>query len=292
MNQPLILDGKKVARVIKAEIRTRVAALRKNGVTPKLGIILIGDHPPSLIYVANKEKSCREVGIEAEVFRLPEQTTRAQAVDVINRLNDNPAVHGIIIQLPVPPQLDAAELTELIQPQKDVDGLTSTNLGRLVMGNPLFIPATPAGIKELLHRYAITITGRRTVIVGRGLLVGKPLANLLLLKGEPGDATVIVGHSRTIDLASICKFAEILVVAIGSPNFVTGEMVTDGVVVVDAGINRTPAGIIGDVHFESVAPKSAAITPVPGGVGPMTVAMLLVNTVRAAELNSHIRVTG
>jgi methylenetetrahydrofolate dehydrogenase (NADP+)/methenyltetrahydrofolate cyclohydrolase len=292
LNQLFLLDGKKVAREIRGEIKIRVATLRDKGITPKLSILLIGSHPPSLIYVANKEKSCREVGIEVEVIRLPEQVSRTQVIDIINRLNNDPAVHGIILQLPVPQPLDASELTELIKPEKDVDGLTSINLGRLVAGNPLYIPATPAGITELLRRYSITTTGRRTVIIGRGQLVGKPLANLLLMKGEPGDATVIVGHSRTSDLTSICRLAEILIVAIGRPNFVTGEMVTEGVVVVDAGINRTQAGIVGDVHFESVAPKSKAITPVPGGVGPMTVAMLLVNTVRAAEINSSIKSGG
>lgn len=289
MNGPLLIDGKQVAREVKEELRARVAAFKKAGVNPKLAVIIIGSHPASLIYVANKEKSCKDVGIEAEVIRLSAQVSQAQVVDIIKRLNEDATVHGIILQLPVPAHLEAAALIELIHPDKDVDGLTPTNLGRLLAGAPVFVPATPAGIVELLRRYSITTTGRRTVIIGRGQLVGKPLANLLLLKGEPGDATVIVGHSRSKDLLSICKLAEILIVAIGKPNFVTGDMITEGVVVVDAGINRTAEGIVGDVHFESVGPKSQAITPVPGGVGPMTVAMLLSNVVRAAGLNSNIK---
>uniref|UniRef100_A0A7V3UZH9 Bifunctional protein FolD n=1 Tax=candidate division WOR-3 bacterium TaxID=2052148 RepID=A0A7V3UZH9_UNCW3 len=285
MDQALILDGKKIAQEIKSDLKIRVTALKKLGIRPRLSIILIGSHPPSLIYVANKEKSCKEVGIEVEVIRLREEATHLQVVNIIKGLNENPAVHGIILQLPVPRHLDAAALIDLINPQKDVDGLTPSNLGRLIAGNPLFIPATPAGILELLHRYSINTTGKRTVIIGRGQLVGKPLANLLLLKGEPGDATVIIAHSKTSDLTSICKLAEILIVAIGKPNFITGDMLNEGVVVIDAGINRTPQGIKGDVHYESAVSKSKAITPVPGGVGPMTVAMLLVNTVRSAEMN-------
>lgn len=286
--ESLILNGKLIADQIKNELSTRVTSLKARGITPKLSIIMVGSYAPSLIYVANKEKACRQIGIESEVIHLPDQTEQRQVADLLSRLNSDPAVHGIILQLPVPRHISSDFLLEMIAPNKDVDGLTPTNLGRLLAGNPGFIPATPAGIVELLRRYSIETTGKRTVIIGRGLLVGKPLANLLLLRGQQGDATVIVAHSQTKDLASICRMAEILIVAVGKPGIITGEMVSEGVVVVDAGINRTPQGIIGDVEFETVIRKSSAITPVPGGVGPMTVAMLLSNTVLAAEMNSGL----
>ncbi len=283
MNKVLILDGKKTAQTIRTELKDEVRKLQSKGINPKLAIILIGNHPPSLIYVANKQKSCRKIGISVETFHLPEQTDQQSVVEVINRLNADRNVHGIILQLPLPGHLNKDALLELIAPDKDVDGLTPTNLGRLLIGRPLFIPATPAGIIELLSRYLIPISGRRVVIVGRGELVGKPLASLLLLQGTRGDATITVCHSKTKDLSSICNTAEILIVAVGKPGLITGDMVKENAVVVDAGINRTDKGICGDVDFETVGEKAAAITPVPGGVGPMTVAMLLMNTILATQ---------
>ncbi len=286
---PLILDGKLIAKQIKNELKVRVAELKGHGINPKLSIVMIGSYPPSLIYVSNKVNACKQLGIEPEVIQFPEETQEQEVIDTINRLNENPAVHGIILQLPLPQHIDTEVMLGLIAPNKDVDGLTPINLGRLLAGNPVFVPATPAGIVELLRRYSIKTSGKRTVIIGRGLLVGRPLANLLLRKGEYGDATIVVTHSQTKDLISICKIAEILVVAVGKPNFVTGEMINEGAVIIDAGINRTNEGIVGDVNFETAVRKSSAITPVPGGVGPMTVAMLLSNTVLAAELNSGLK---
>lgn len=285
MGNPIILDGKKIATLIKKELQQKVVALKSKGLIPRLAIILIGENPPSLVYVKNKETACRKVGIEVETIRLSANVSEQDVVDILMRCNDDKYVHGIILQMPVPSHLNPDLLLELIDPDKDVDGLTPINLGRLVMGKPNFVPATPAGIVELLKRYFIPTSGRRVVIVGRGELVGKPLANLLLLHGGQGDATVTVCHSKTSDLGAVCRNAEILVAAAGKPGLITGEMVSDGVVVIDAGITRTETGIVGDVDFNSVAPKSRAITPVPGGVGPMTVAMLLANTVQATTKN-------
>lgn len=283
MNKPLILDGKKTAQTIQEELNRDVAELKGKGINPKLVIILVGKNPASLIYVNSKEKACRKIGIEVETVRLPESASVDEVADAIVKSNGDKAVHGIVLQLPLPSHLNEFSFIELIEPEKDVDGLTPVNLGRLVAGKSKFVPATPAGIVELLVRNSIPISGRRVVIVGRGELVGKPLANLLLLRGERGDATVTVCHSKTPDLAMFCREAEILIVATGKPGLVTGDMVTEGVVVVDAGINRTENGIVGDVEFDSVAVKAGAITPVPGGVGPMTVAMLLFNVVKAAK---------
>lgn len=281
--KPLILDGKKVSRLIREELKDRVVTLRRNGIVPKLAIVLVGEYEPSLIYVTNKERACRSTGIEVETFRLGADVEESTVVEIINRCNEDRKIHGIILQLPLPGHLDKDRLLEVIKPEKDVDGLTPVNLGKLAAGKPRFIPATPSGIVELLIRYSISPKGRRVVIVGRGELVGKPLANLLLMKGERGDATVTVCHSQTLDLKSVCRAAEILVVAAGKPGLIKADMVSEGAVVVDAGIHRTEQGIIGDVDFDSVAKVAGAITPVPGGVGPMTVAMLLYNTVEAAD---------
>ncbi len=283
MEKTLILDGKNIAREVRSDLKTKVAQLKSHGVVPKLAIVMVGNAPPSLIYVANKEKACQQIGVEVEKFHLAEDVPPEAVRETISLCNNDKNIHGIILQLPLPGHLDGNELIETINPGKDVDGLTTTNLGRLVRGNPLYVPATPAGIVELLVRYSIPIAGKRVVIVGRGELVGKPLANLLLLKGNKGDATVTVCHSRTPDLVAVCQSAELLVVATGRPGLIKENMVKPGVVVIDAGINRTENGIVGDVDFDRVAPRAMAITPVPGGVGPMTVAMLLANTVQAAE---------
>ncbi len=279
----LILDGRACSQQVRAELALRVQALRQRGIVPSLRILLAGGFAPSQVYVRNKEKAGRAVGIEVAVLRVSADVTQNELLRRIDEWNHDPSVHGIILQLPLPAGLAEEELLASVRPEKDADGLTPESLGRLLAGRPFLTPATPSGIIELLRRNAVRIAGRRVVIVGRGNLVGKPLANMLLLRGENGDATVTVCHSVTSDLAAVCRTAEILVVAVGRPGLVNGEMVSEGVVVVDAGTNSVNGRLVGDVDFATVAPKAAAITPVPGGVGPMTVAMLLANVVKAAE---------
>jgi methylenetetrahydrofolate dehydrogenase (NADP+)/methenyltetrahydrofolate cyclohydrolase len=283
MTQPLILDGKAVAKAVRAELARRVAELEARGTMPGLRILLVGSDPASQVYVSSKEKASAGIGVNARAERLPESASFADVAGVIESWNRDPAVHGFIVQLPLPRGIDSHEVLKLVSPDKDVDGLSPASLGALAAGRPGFMPATPSGIIELLLRNGITIPGKRVVIVGRGELVGKPLASMLLLRGERGDATVTVCHSRTQDLGAVCRTAEILVVAVGRARLVTGEMVSEGVVVVDAGTSSVGGRLVGDVDFETVAAKASAITPVPGGVGPMTVAMLLANTVKAAE---------
>lgn len=284
-----ILDGKAASRAVRVELAQRVERLAELGVRPGLRILLVGADPASQVYVASKVKAAAVVGICAQVERRTEDLSVEQAADVIRCWNDDPAVHGMIVQLPLPCGLGESYLLSLIDPGKDVDGLGPASLGALACGRPGFRPATPSGIIELLSRNGIGVSGKRVVIVGRGGLVGRPLAMMLLLRGQRGDATVTVCHSQTKDLASACRIAEILVVAVGRPRLITGEMVSEGVVVVDAGTNSVGGKLVGDVDFESVAPKASAITPVPGGVGPMTVAMLLANVVQAAEEQIYSR---
>lgn len=288
MAQLLVLDGKAAAKGVRAELAERVTVLETRGVKPGLRILQVGSDPASSIYVASKVKASAKIGIDARVERLAENAGFAAIAGVIGAWNLDPAVHGFIIQLPLPRDIDAHVVLELVNPAKDVDGLSPASLGALAAGRPGFMPATPSGIIDLLLRNGITIPGKRVVIVGRGELVGRPLASMLLLRGERGDATVTVCHSRTQDLSAVCRTAEILVVATGRAGLVTGEMVSKGVVVVDAGTNSIGGKLVGDVDFESVAARASAITPVPGGVGPMTVVMLLANTVRAAELAAGI----
>jgi len=278
-----ILDGKTTARQVRAELAEKVTGLRSRGVAPKLGIILAGSYAPSQIYVRSKERACRKACVEVETRLFGDDVSFEALRDQVEQWNRDRAVHGMIVQLPLPKGINEAAVLESVDPAKDVDGLTPVSLGRLVSGRPSFLPATPAGIIELLVRNQITISGRRVVIVGRGALVGKPLVNLLLLRGARADATVTVCHTRTRDLAASCLSADILVAAAGRPRLITGDMVGDGVVVVDAGTNSIDGKLVGDVDFDTVAPKASAITPVPGGVGPMTVAMLLANVVLAAE---------
>jgi methylenetetrahydrofolate dehydrogenase (NADP+)/methenyltetrahydrofolate cyclohydrolase len=282
-SMPRILDGRACSKQVRAELAARVRVLRERGVVPGLRILLAGDFAPSQVYVRSKEKAGCEVGIDVQVARLPGTVTQAGLRELVEGWNRDPAVHGAIVQLPLPAGRDEHELLAALSPAKDVDGLSPKSLGLLMSGRPHLTPATPTGIIELLRRNDVTIAGRRVVIVGRGELVGKPLALMLLRRGDGGDATVTVCHTRTPDLAGACRGAEILVVAAGRPRLVTGDMVSDGVVVVDAGTNSVDGKLVGDVDFDSVAPKTAAITPVPGGVGPMTVAMLLANVVKAAE---------
>ena len=285
---PRLLDGRAAAKAVRAELARRVAALGSRDVKPGLRILQVGNDPASSIYVASKVKASAKIGVDARVEHLAGNAGFAAIAEVIGVWNRDPRVHGFIIQLPLPRGIDEYAVLELIAPSKDVDGLSPASLGALAAGRPGFMPATPSGIIELLLRNGITLSGRRVVIVGRGELVGRPLASMLLLKGERGDATVTICHSRTRDLGAVCRTAEILAVATGRAGLVTGEMVNQGVVIVDAGTNSVDGRLVGDVDFESVAPKASAITPVPGGVGPMTVAMLLANTVMAAELASGV----
>jgi methylenetetrahydrofolate dehydrogenase (NADP+)/methenyltetrahydrofolate cyclohydrolase len=277
----LILSGKEVAAKVLADVKASVAALgEKTGVHPTLAVILVGEDPASQIYVRNKKRAADEVGITTRDYLFPQGCTQAELLATIAGINRDPAIHGILLQLPLPKGMDEDAAVAAIAPEKDADGLHPVNLGNLLGGKPGAVPCTPAGCMEILDHYGIPIEGAEAVVVGRSRLVGKPLAQLLLAR----NATVTMCHTRTRDLAAHCRRADILCVAAGKPRVVTGDMVREGVVVIDVGVNRLPTGkVTGDVHFDSVAPKARAITPVPGGVGPMTIAMLMRNTYRAAS---------
>jgi methylenetetrahydrofolate dehydrogenase (NADP+) / methenyltetrahydrofolate cyclohydrolase len=278
-----IIDGKAVAARIRAGVAEEVARLvAERGAPPGLATVLVGEDPASQIYVAGKHRACQEVGMTSVGRELPANTTQEEVLAVVGELNADPSVHGIIVQLPLPSHLDGAAATSAVDPAKDVDGLTPTNAGLLVQGRDGLVPATPAGVMELLREYETPIEGAHAVVVGRSDLVGKPVA--LLLLGQ--HATVTVCHSRTRDLAAVCRSADILVAAVGRPRLVTGDMVREGATVIDVGMNRSDEGLAGDVDFDAAASKARAITPVPGGVGPMTIAMLLRNTLKAARAAS------
>lgn len=278
----ILLDGAATAAQIHEELKPRVQRLREAGIVPHLSVVLIGDDPASHTYVRMKAKACRGVGIESQTHALPHDTTQQEAEDLIAQLNADENVHGILVQHPVPKHLDEIHLLNRLSPDKDVDGISPASLGALVVGVAKFIPCTPLGIVELLDRYKIPIEGQRVVVVGRSIILGKPLALLLLQR----NATVTVCHTRTRDLPSVTREADILVAACGRAELITGDMIRPGAVVVDAGYNRVEgrSGDVGDVHFESASKVAGFVTPVPGGVGPMTIAMLLSNTVRAAEM--------
>ncbi len=286
---PILLDGKATAAALRAELTAAVTGLTVRGVIPGLAAVLVGDDPASAIYVRSKAKACEQVGIYSEVIRLPAQTAESELLELVSVLNRRPDIHGILVQSPVPAGMDEFKVNLAVSPAKDVDGFHPDNVGKVLLGRPGFVPCTPAGVLELLRRYNIETRGAEVVIAGRGNIVGKPLAALLIQKAAGADATVTVCHSRTRDLAAHCRRADILVAAMGQPELIRGDWVKEGAVVVDVGINRINDSsekgyrIAGDVHFESVAPKCRAITPVPGGVGPMTIAMLLRNTVEAAK---------
>ena len=279
-----VLDGKLIAAEIRAEVAERVKALADRAVTPGLAAVLVGDDEPSRIYVGGKQKASAEVGIHSERLDLPKDISEAELTEQIERLNQDPALHGILVQLPLPSHIDVTAVHQAIDPTKDVDGLTPISVGRMVRGEPIFLPCTPLGIVELLVRSGVRIEHADVVIVGRGALVGMPLAIMLAQKSPRANATVTLCHTGTRDLVRHTRRAEILVVAAGRPGIVTADMVMPGVTVVDVAVNRLPDGkLVGDVDFEQVSKVAGAITPVPGGVGPMTIAMLLVNTVTAAE---------
>ncbi len=285
----IILDGKKTADEIKLEISAKVEQIVKDGgKRPHLAAILVGEDGASQTYVNNKEKTCFQVGFKSTVIRMPESTTQQRLLEEIKRLNEDEDIDGLIVQLPLPKHIDEQKIIEAIDPEKDVDGFHPMNVGKMVLGMPSYISATPGGIMELISRYDIKTSGKHCVIIGRSNIVGRPLANLLSQKTQPGDCTVTICHSHTKDIKEITLQADILIAAIGKPGFVRGDMVKSGAVVIDVGITRVPANnksgfkLAGDVLFDEVAPKASFITPVPGGVGPMTIISLLKNTLKAS----------
>jgi len=284
-----ILDGKALATAIEAELAEEVADfVQNNAHEPGLAAVLVGEDPASAIYVKNKRSACERVGMESRLVRLPDAATEDELLQVIAELNNDDAVHGILVQLPLPPQIREQKVLDAVHPLKDVDCFHPENVGRLVQGRPRYLPCTPHGCLQILHRSGISVAGKHAVVVGRSEIVGKPLATLLAQKEShlgPGacNATVTLCHSRTRDLAAICRQADVLFAAIGKPKFITGEMIKPGAVIVDVGINRTDAGVVGDVDFAAAKEIASAITPVPRGVGPMTIVMLLYNTLSAAR---------
>jgi methylenetetrahydrofolate dehydrogenase (NADP+)/methenyltetrahydrofolate cyclohydrolase len=286
-----LINGAEIARAVHAETQARIRALKSLGITPGLAVVLVGSNPASLAYVRSKDKRAAELGIHSEKYELPETATHDEVLALVHKLNRDPAIHGILVQSPPPAHIDEAALVRAIDPRKDVDGFHPENVAKLAMDDPSgFVPCTPLGCQRLLIEAGVETSGARVVVIGRSMIVGKPMALLLMAKGPGGDATVTVAHSRSRDLPAIVREAGIIIAAIGRPHFVTADMVSEGATVIDVGINRvedasSPKGrrIVGDVDFEAVAPKCAAITPVPGGVGPMTIAMLMANTVTAAE---------
>lgn len=275
-----LIDGKAIAAAIRGEVAEETQALKSRGVTPGLAVILVGDDPASCTYVRNKQKACADAGLYAEQITLPATTTQEELLQVVEQLNARADIHGILCQLPLPAHLDDKAVIAAISPEKDVDAFHAVNVGHILIGDEGFQPCTPAGVMELLSRSGITVEGKSCVVIGRSNIVGKPMAMLLL----HANGTVTICHSRTADLAAICRGADILVAAIGKAKFVTADMVKPGAVVIDVGINRDENGkLCGDVDFAAVEPLAGAITPVPGGVGPMTIAMLLKNTLTAAH---------
>ena len=275
-----LIDGKQISKEIKDECKERCAKLKEKGLEPSLAVILVGSDPASSIYVNNKKKACEYVGIKSLSYELPEETTEEELLKLIDKLNKDDSVTGILVQLPLPKQIDEDAVIKAIDPSKDVDGFHVENVGALVVGEPGFVSCTPAGVIQLLKRSNVEISGKNCVVVGRSNIVGKPMALLMLRE----NATVTVCHSKTADLKGICKQADILIVAIGKPRFITSEYIKEGAVVIDVGIHRDDNNkMCGDVDFDDVAPHTSKITPVPGGVGPMTIAMLMNNVIEAKE---------
>ena len=277
-----LLMGKEVSARIKAELKTEVENLKKEGINPGLAVIIVGEDPASQVYVRNKERACEECGIYSEKYALPAETTQEELLKLIDELNNKSSISGILVQLPVPKHIDEKTIINAIAPNKDVDAFHPVNVGKIMVGNYDFVPCTPAGVMELIKESGIDVSGKECVIVGRSNIVGKPQAMLLLHQ----NGTVTICHSKTKNLAEKTKNADILIAAVGIPNFIKGDMIKEGAVVIDVGINRLEnRKLCGDVEFESAEKVAGAITPVPGGVGPMTIAMLMKNTVKAAILN-------
>ena len=286
-----ILDGKKLAQTMQAEIAVEVSALvQKTGVRPGLAAVLVGENPASQVYVRNKRKACERAGMASWLHELPATTKTAQLLDLVATLNADPQVHGILVQLPLPKQIDESAIIQAVAPLKDIDGFGPENLGLLTAGTPRFVACTPLGVQQILIRNNIPIDGRHVVIVGRSNIVGKPLALILMQKAAGANATVTVCHSKSRDIPAMTRQADIIVMAIGQAGFLKADMVRPGAVVIDVGANRTPGGkLTGDVDFQGVQAVASAITPVPGGVGPMTITMLLYNTLQAARLQGRLR---
>ena len=284
-----ILSGKAMAKEIEAELAEQVADfVQNNGVAPCLAAVLVGEDPASAVYVKNKRLACERVGLESRLHRLPVETTEEELLGLVAQLNADDGVHGILVQLPLPRQIRAAKILDAVHPLKDVDCFHPENVGLLTQGRPRFLPCTPHGCLQILHRHKIVVAGKHAVVVGRSEIVGKPVASLLGAKDshlgpKVCNATVTIAHSRTSDLSAITRQADILIAAIGQPKFITAPMVKPGAVVIDVGINRLPEGLCGDVDYAAVLEIASAITPVPGGVGPLTIAMLLHNTLQAAR---------
>ncbi len=282
-----IIDGKLIAQQSREALALQVAEFTAaTGVTPRLAAVLVGDDPASQVYVSSKQKACASVGMASDLFRLPATTTQAELLELVDRLNHDPSIHGILVQLPLPSHIDPEAVLDATHPMKDVDCFHAENVGLLIQGRPRYLPCTPHGVQVLLEASGVSTDGAHVVVLGRSDIVGKPLANLLALKGPGGNATVTLCHSRTRNIASFTRQADILVAAIGQPLFVKADMVREGAVVIDVGTNRLDGKLVGDVAFAEVSEKAAAITPVPGGVGPMTIAMLLKNTLTAARLQT------
>lgn len=284
-----IISGNEIAKSIREELKTKVDELKSKGVTPGLAVVLVGEDPASQVYVSAKGKACDKLGIYSDTIKLPAETSEEELLKLIDKLNADTKIHGILVQLPLPKHINEDNVLMRIDPKKDVDGFHPVNVGRMLIGAECFLPCTPHGVQQLLVRSSNDPEGKHVVIVGRSNIVGKPVAGILMQKKPGANATVTIAHSRTKNLAEITKTADILVAAIGKPEFIKPDMVKDGVVVIDVGVNQvgeTPEGkriLKGDVDFEGVSKKASAITPVPGGVGPMTITMLMMNTVEAAK---------
>ncbi|MFQ6036706.1 MAG: bifunctional methylenetetrahydrofolate dehydrogenase/methenyltetrahydrofolate cyclohydrolase FolD [Sedimentisphaerales bacterium] len=285
-----IIDGKQVAADMRAELKEQVTKLKEQGIIPGLGVILVGEDPASKSYVTAKERTCEEIGIYSDDNRLPASVSQQELIALVQKMNNDPKIHGVLVQLPLPKHLNEAEVLVGIDPAKDVDGFHPMNVGKMVTGVKAFLPCTPHGVIQLLIRSGVKIEGAEVVIVGRSNIVGKPLANMLIQKKPNANATVTICHTRTKDLAFHTRRADILIAAVGRPSTITADMVKEGVVVIDVGVNRVEDPtkkkgyrLVGDVDFERVAEKASLITPVPGGVGPMTITMLLYNTVESAK---------
>lgn len=280
-----LIDGKALASRLREELGQAVESFKQSsGITPHLAAVLVGEDPASAVYVRNKQRACEKAGIQSTLHRLPQQTTQAELLELVEQLNSDNSVHGILVQLPLPSQIDETTVLDAVRPMKDVDCFHPENVGLMVQGRPRFLPCTPSGCQKLIAELGTTTEGAHAVVVGRSEIVGKPMAMMLVQKGKVANATVTIAHSRTQDLKEITRTADILIAAIGRPNFITGDMVKPGACVIDVGINRVDDKLVGDVDFEAAEKIAGSITPVPGGVGPMTIAMLLENTLTAAKL--------
>ncbi len=290
-----IIDGKQIAADIRAELKAEVAELKKKNITPGLGVILVGADPASVSYVTAKERACEDIGIFSDNNRVPAETTQAELLELIDKMNKDPKINGILVQLPLPKHIDEDAVLLAIDPSKDVDGFHPTNVGKMVVGQKAFLPCTPHGCIQLIKRTGVKLEGAEVVIVGRSNIVGKPLANMLIQKADTGNATVTVCHTRTKDIAHHTKQADIVIAAAGRPNTVTADMIKDDACIIDVGVNRVEDAtkkkgyrLVGDVDFEECSKKASSITPVPGGVGPMTITMLLYNTVQSAKIANKL----